>query len=354
MNNEMVKELVETTGCDDFLATMLLRFTGGDVNGARRIIEAVPKDIFAVKLKFITQITGYYGACFFCFDRKENKIIRFIAIISDDKEIGKINLQTDWYEFEEQLYSYSRTKKIDGLKIDQLKNRLVSSEFISRVSPVLKPGQTVNNETFNNLIVDELYNVFADTNIAVKFDIEMTDAFKLNKNRDLRSEEAEVGESLNPEDVEKEREKHGYEGRKDQSLIVLRVDPVLSPVSGTEIKELEFGDEIQVRITDDRDIADYLAELIGGKVDSIRVPVFSKIIEVKELEGDSVGVFTQFGPGIFGMFKVPADAKVVTKIDEEESRSPVQHGRKEINPLIVVSGIVVVIVIFIILIFLSR
>ncbi len=354
MNDETVKKLVETTGCDDFLATMLLRFTGGDVDGARRIIEAVPKDIFVVKLKFITQITGYYGVCFFCFDQKEKRITRFVAVISDDKEIGKFDLQTDWYEFEEQLYGYSRTKKIDGLKIDQLKNRLISDEFISRVSPVLKPGQPVRNEVFNNLIVDELYNIFADTNIAVKFNIEMTDAFRLNKNRDLHSEEAQVGESLNTEDVDKKREKRGYEGRKDQSLIVLRVDPVLSPVSGSEIRELEFGDEIQVRITDDRDIADYLAELIGGKVDSIRVPVFSKIIEVKELEDDDVGVFTQFGPGIFGMFKVPADAKVVTKIDEEESRAPVRHGRKEINPLIVVSGIVVVIVIFILLIFLSR
>ncbi len=352
MNNEMVNELVETTGCDDFLANMLLRFTGGDVDGARRIIEAVPKDIFAVKLKFITQITGYYGACFFCFDQKEQRINRFVAVISDDKEIGKFDLQTDWYNFEEQLYSYSRTKKIDGVKIDQLKNLFVSSEFISRISPFLKPEQPVRNDLLNNLIVDELYNVFADTNIAVKFDIEKTDAFRLNKNRDLRSEETETGESLSTEGAD--REKTGYEERKDQSLIVLRVSPVLSPVSGSEVKDLEFGDEIQVRITDERDIADYLAELIGGKVDRIRVPVFSKIIEVKELEGDSVGVFTQFGPGIFGMFKVPADAKIVTKINEEGSRAPVHGGRREINPLIIVGGIVVVIVIFILLIFLSR
>ncbi len=354
MNNEMVKELVKTTGCDDFLANMLLRFTGGDIDGARRIIEAVPKDIFAVKLKFITQITGYYSACFFCFDHKEQRINRFVAVISDDKEIGKFDLQTDWYDFEEQLYSYSRTKKIDGVKTDQLKNLFVGGEFVSLVSSILKPGQPVKNEVFSNLIVDELYNLFADTNIAVKFDIEMTDAFKLNKNRDLRDEEAEIGESLNIEEGDREKEKRGYERTKDQSLIVLRVDPVLSPVSGSEIKDLEFGDEIQVRITDDRDIANYLAELIGGKVDSIRVPVFSKIIEVKELEGDSVGVFTQFGPGIFGMFKVPADAKVVTRINEEESRAPVHRGHKEINPLIVVGGIVVVIVIFILLIFISR
>ena len=132
------------------------------------------------------------------------------------------------------------------------------------------------------------------------------------------------------------------------------MDPVLSPVKGTEIKELEFGDNIQVRITDERDIADYLAVLLGGKVDSIRVPIYAKIVEVKELEGGNVGVLTQFGPGIMGMFKVPSEVKVVSSQEEEESQ-PLQKGkRKELNPLWVVGGIVVIMGIFILLISMSR
>jgi len=352
-NEEIVKELVEKTGCDRFLAGMLLRFTGWDLDGAKRILEAVPKDIFTVKLKFITQITGYYGAFFFCYDEKEARIKRVIGVISDDREVGKIELATHWSKFEEILYDYAKTKKVDGLKIEQLKNRIMDNEFVTKLSTILKVGEPVKGEVLNNFFVDELYNVITDTNIAVKFATEMTDAFELNKSKDTLQAEGGGGEDLRPEEVDEEIERKSAQKRKDQSLIVLRVDPVLSPVSGTEIKELEFGDEIQVRITDERDIADYLAELLGGKVDSIRVPLFSKIIEVKELEGESIGVFTQFGPGIVGMFKVPADAKVVTK-REENTESPVVRERREVNPLIVIGGIVLVIIVFIFLIFLYR
>jgi len=95
--------------------------------------------------------------------------------------------------------------------------------------------------------------------------------------------------------------------------------------------------------------------LLGGKVDSIRVPIYAKIVEVRELGGESVGVLTQFGSGIMGMFKVPSDVKVVSSQDEEEESQPVgKEKRKEINPLWVVGGIVVIIAVFILLISLSR
>ena len=156
-NEEMIIELVASTGCDRTLAGMLLKFTGWDLDGARRIIEAVPKDIFALKMKFITQITGFYGALFLSYDDKKREIKRFIAVITDDKEIGRIEIEKHWTDFEEELYTHARTKKIDGLKVDQLKKRMVSEEFISKLTNVLKLGRPVKNELLNNILVDEMY-----------------------------------------------------------------------------------------------------------------------------------------------------------------------------------------------------
>jgi hypothetical protein len=347
--------MVGSTGCDRTLAGMLLKFTGWDIDGARRIIEAVPKDIFALKVKFITQITGFFGAFFFSYDEKKKEIKRFIAAITDEKDIGRIGIDEPWSAFEEKLYDYIRSSKIDGLKVDHLKKRLTGDEFISKIANVLKVSRPVKNELLNNVLVDELYNIFTDTNIAVKFNIEMTDAFELNKGKEISQIGEVSGEDLNTDEVDMEIEKQEKKNRTDQSLVVLAVDPVLSPVSGTSIQDLEFGDEIQVRISDNRDIADYLAELLGGKVDSIRVPVFTKIVEVKELETGDIGVFTQFGPGILGMFKVPEDVKITTRGGaEEEPGKSEKTEKREINPLFVVGGIVVVIIIFIILVFISR
>ena len=95
-DDTMVQELVQSTGCDSKLATMLLDFTSGDLEGAKRIVRAVPKDIFTMKAKFITQITGYYGAFFFCYDEKEHNIVRVISVVTNEKEIGSIDLQQHW------------------------------------------------------------------------------------------------------------------------------------------------------------------------------------------------------------------------------------------------------------------
>ncbi len=350
-DKELIERLVKETGCDKVLASMLLKFTGGDIEGAKRIIEAVPKDIFAVKGKFITQVTGYYGAFFFCYDEKEKKIRRLIAVISDNKDVAKFDVSLPWVRFEEILYDYARNKKVDAIKIDQFKKIINSREFIERIASILKAGARIDNEKLENILLDELYNIFADTNIAVKFDIELTDAFALNKSLNeseyLQQEEEKKTAYTSEENIDKV-------DRGSKSLIVLKVSPELSPVRGIEIKNLEFGDEIQVRITDEREIADYLAELLGGKVDSIRVPVYTKIVEIKELEGGYVGVLTQFGPGIMGMFKVPEDVKVITRsiAEEEPEKSPVEQ-KKEISPLLILAGIFVIIVIFVILIMLS-
>lgn len=350
-DNQPVDELIQKTGCDRALAVMLLRFTGGDLGGALRILEAVPRDVFAVKMKFITQATGFLGAFFFCFDQKAGEIKRLIGVVSEDREIGKIDVGEHWMDYENRLYGYATSKKIEGSKIEQVKRRLQGGAFLSRTAGLLRVGRPVNREALNNLFLDELHNVFADTNIAVKFDIEMTDAFEMNKGRDVEEEETE---QLKPEEVDREIDRR-EERAHNETLLLLKVDPVLSPVSGLEVRDLEFGDEIQVRITDDRDIADYLAELIGAKVDAVRVPVYSKVVDSKELEGGYMGVFTQFGPGIMGTFRVPEDARVVCRREqgEEEEDAP-GRGRGEIHPLAVMGGIIAVIVMLVLLIVMSR
>ena len=357
-NDQAVNELVESTGCDAVLAGMLIRFTGGDTEGAKRIIRAVPKDIFALKFKFITQITGYYGALFFCYDEKERRITRPVCVVTDEKQIGTVDLSKRWPDFESALYDYMRERRVDGGKIERLKEALLEQEVADRLSGLLKTGRPVKEDALRNLLSDELYKIFADTNIAVKCGIDMTDAFELNRGLDKKGgwqENTLDGDDVSSaeEDVADQRIRR----KADQSLIVLKVDPVLSPVKGTEINGLEFGDDIQVRVTDERDIADYLAALLGGKVDSIRVPIYAKIVEVKELEGDSVGVLSQFGPGIMGMFKVPSDVKVVTRQEEEEESRPVAAAavkKKELSPIWVIGGIVIIIGIFVLLIAMAR
>lgn len=345
----LITTLVQETGCDRTLAGLLLKFTAGDLEGAKRILKAVPKDIFVFKIKFVTQITNYYGALLICYDSKERRIRRPAVVVTGEKDIGKVDIKSYWRDFENQLYEYARVRKVDAIKIEQIKRRLAEKEFIEKLEKIVSVSRAINREAINALFLDELYTIFADTNIALKIDIEQIDVFELNRgieNVEELSESEEKTEEVRSEDRQPFK-------RREYSLVVLRIEPVLSPVSGRPIKELEFGDEIQVRITDERDIADYLAELLGGKVDSMRVPIHTKIIEVKPLEGGNVGVLTQFGPGILGMFKIQEDAKVLTKTTETEELKS-KEERKEISPYLVTAGIVVVVIIFLLLIIFAR
>jgi len=354
-DDTLVKQLTQDTGCDEELASLLLKFTSGDQEGAKRILKSVPKDIYILKVKFITAVSGYYGTLFICYDEKEGIIKRYIAIVTDDQEIGKIDIAKGWREFEEELYYFLRNKVIDADRVEQLDKLVNSKEFVTKIANIFQAGKTVKNDKIHNFINGELFNVFTDTNIAVKFDVELTDAFELNKGQVSGVEEAE--EVAEIEDVgmnEAQREKNRAGLVKDQSLIVLKVEPVLSPVKGTEIKSLEFGDEVQVRITDERDIAEYLAELLGGKSQDVRVPVSTKIVEIQELDDEYVGVLTQFGPGIMGMFRVLSDVKVVTAGEIEEPGTQSPYKIREINPVIVIGGIVLGVILFILLMVLSK
>ena len=346
---------MQETGCDHDLASMLLKFTDGDLDGARRIFKSVPKDIFVIKAKFVTAVSEACGAFLFCFDEKENKITRFIFVISDNKDIGKLDLTKGWRDFEEELYTYLKRTVIDNLRVEQLEKSIQSKEFAKKIGSALKSGKPLKRETVQNLLIGQLYNIFPDSNIAVKFYIETTDAFELNKAYREKGEEAEEVEEVENKEKREEAEgkKHPLRG-KDQSLIVLKIEPLLSPVKGTELRFLEYGDEIQVRITDNREIADYLSELLGGKVQGERVVVITRVIEVQELDEGYVSVLTQFGPGILGLFRALGDVKITTGMEMEEERAEFGPKKWEVNPLLVVGGIALGVILFVLLLFLSR
>jgi len=353
-NEALVNMLVQETGCDHEIASMLLRFTDGDLDGARRILKSVSKDVFIIKAKFVAETSGEFGAFMFCYDEKEKGVKRLISVITDTRDIGKIDVETGWRDFEEELYRYLKSTFIDSLRVEQFEKSIYSKDFLKKIGTMFKSGKPLKKETMHGVLIRELYNIFPDTNIAIKFEMEVTDAFELNKALKEQEEVAEVEEIENKELKGREEEKKQRGKGKDQSLVVMKVDPVLSPVGGTEIRFLEFGDEIQVRITDEREIAEYLADLIGGRVLGERIPVVAKVVEVQELDEGYASVLTQFGPGIMGLFRALADVKVASVANMEEGQLPGGMRNREITPVIVVGGIVLGVILFVLLLFLSR
>ena len=110
------------------------------------------------------------------------------------------------------------------------------------------------------------------------------------------------------------------QGIKEVMMVNLRIDPVLAPIGGIDIERTYVGDEILVKILDERDIARYIADLIGGRDDSgIPRAVWGRIANnQKSQETGNNLINLQFGPGLFGTFSI--GSKVRVQIKERENR----------------------------------
>ncbi|MDD5067587.1 MAG: DUF4899 domain-containing protein, partial [bacterium] len=102
------------------------------------------------------------------------------------------------------------------------------------------------------------------------------------------------------------------------TLVLLKIEPVLSPIKGTPINELQVGDQIMVKIIDEREIGTYLGDLLGARVNNSLVAIPATIMELQwQQDTENVMIMVQFGPGVAGRMFVPPEIKIETPITEE-------------------------------------
>src|SRR5208283_5705035 len=82
MDNK-IKELMYATGADEKLADMLIKFTGGDVEGAKKIIQAMPKDYVALKIKYMGYKTHRYGIILIVLNMRVHTIEEIYTIVDN-------------------------------------------------------------------------------------------------------------------------------------------------------------------------------------------------------------------------------------------------------------------------------
>jgi hypothetical protein len=74
---------------------------------------------------------------------------------------------------------------------------------------------------------------------------------------------------------------------------------------------LSEGDVIIARITDTRDIAHYLAHLVGAKKEGVMIPLPTSIKRIS-MTGDMAEVHVYFAPNIIGIAHLKTDSLIKT------------------------------------------
>lgn len=304
MSDQKIIHLQKETGCDVSLAKLLLKFTGGDVEGAASIVKSVEKNIFIIRLKFIAQSAKIYGTITFQMSTKTKLIDKFYCVTKvEDKSAIEFDFEKKWDITQEEVAGYYQRNIVDIDFYNKIANAFNNPRVIQFLESKFVTKKDIDENSIKNFFTDILINLTGDVSVALKIKIDKTDVFEVNKGNPKDFEIDDNNESQKKEDSKKEKEQ--------EQILMLKVDLDLAPVDGVQISDLQIGDLLGVKITDERPISEYISRLLNSKdpVTNENLTLFAELKDIKVSES-GIGIKVEFGPGIYGSAHYGEDVKV--------------------------------------------
>lgn len=332
MDQEKIKEVISATGCDEKLAHIILEFTDGVVENACKIIFAIPKDILVVVTRFQAARIQKQGMLVLAYAFKKRKVERLEALIASEKEIVEL-IQENSLQPLFKLMEESRQKVTEQDRNDtkDLLSLLKKDESIEKLRDLIDEDGKFEEQSLSSWLNDILFRTFADSNLTIRIATKMVDSFQLNRGeKEIKAEPQQT-----PEPVQAEKQPEENDGPKaeykNDSVIILISQPVISPVKGTPIPRFKVGDTVFAEISDPREIGSYLKKLLQeatGKEHPEydgRVPALIEEMEYST-NTDNVSLIVKYGPGIYGRLLVPRDLKIEAPDKAQDSVEATKSG----------------------------
>jgi hypothetical protein len=278
---------MEETGCDQGQAELAMSSAGYDLEKAIRTIGTLLRNIVVVKAKFVAPQRNVYGLVILIGDIKRRTLLRIRAVVSYNPAIFEEPLDGDWYDFERSLYAYRLWEgTLQQVTQDLERDLLERLEKDEDLYDDLKEGRAERlREKFGRFLsahfpgVDELRLATQEVNL---------EQFRRIR---VRDDEATAAPRV-------ERPSDGSSGEN----LLLQVD-LEQHSDGTPAREVRAGDSVHVLLTDGRDIARYLAKLLGGMSKRGVTPLVLPVEEIRQ-DGDTVHFRVRLSGAIVGVAEV--------------------------------------------------
>lgn len=329
-NDYLISKVVRETGADEQLASMLLQFTQGDEQGVFRILSSVPKNIMVLKGKFVAQKRKIYGLFLVYYDIMRSRVVDIQGLVSTERSISRQDVRMDYAALKEFLLDFLQNHEGD------LWDNMESEGLLARINEVMnaeywpKMIEESKKEELEREIIKaldrSLMRYLNDNQLAIKVDTENINEFQyalVSQDQQETSQEQEQSNQQEEQDKEKQ-EGEEKEEAEDRNIVMLQAEPELAPVAGVEAYHLQKGEEIFVRITDERDVARYLHALLTGSQEqgegTAPKPIIGRVSSVTETSTGNYQILLDFGPGIMGKIVTQGEVKVKKKLTQEEKR----------------------------------
>ena len=294
--------LMEETGCDPGEAELALASAGYDLEKAVRTIARLLRHIVALKGKFQAPASNLYGLVVLIADTRRSRLLRIRSVVSYNPSLYETVLDGDWYDVERSLYAF-RLSEGALQQVSQGLERLLEDRWGGaegeRFHQWLLEKQTERIRENAERLVSSHFSGEAVTMTLVREEL------NLDQYRRVRREE---GASAPPSPPST--------GGAGESL-ALKV--ALEEVDdGVYARDIAPGDVVRALLTDERDIAQYVSKLLGGRsaegLKSLPAPV-----EGITTDGEELRLQIRLSGSILGLARVRPETRL--KVERREGDS---------------------------------
>lgn len=288
---EKIRLLMEETGCEQGEAELALELSGNDLEKAIKTIGTILRHITALKGKFFFPAKNLYGLFVIVVNTKTQEILRLSTVVSYNPGLYENAPEMDWYAFEKLVFSY----RLDSGSLPDFTQDVeqkLQSYLIAQKHILVKCDQKEVSELLSAFFYPDAVTIAL-----------CVEELNLTQFRRLPGGEEAAAAPVVHHDSE-------------PGTVWLEVT-MIEDKNGREAGKLTEGDVILTQITDGRDIAHYLAHLIGGKKEGSMVPLPAVVRKVVVNAGEAE-VQVHYAPGIVGDAHV--DPAMIVKLLETRTQ----------------------------------
>ncbi|MDR1941512.1 MAG: hypothetical protein LBQ47_04225 [Endomicrobium sp.] len=276
---DQIQLLMAETGCEQNEAEFALSLSGDNTEKAIATIGILLKFITAFKIKLILPQENVYGLIQIALNMKTAEVLRSSIVLSHNPSVYEIAAAQDWFSFEKAIFS----ARLDPGAME-IYTQSVEENFTLYIKQAVKEISKISYEEIEDLIKAFFYPKPVTLEI-------ISEELSLSQFKKLP----------NFDDVKNKTSFTGY----DLGFVKLEVE-ILEDPNGKPPGKLSEGDTVLSLITDERDIAHYLAHLIGGRKGGSMIPLAAAIKKIVP-NNDDFEIHLIYATSITGYVKVKKD-----------------------------------------------
>jgi hypothetical protein len=306
---DKIRLLIEEAGIDEGQAELALEAVQYDVEKAIRNIGSLLRDFVVVKGKVHDPDMHVFG------NIRTQHVVRLHTVMSYNPAIYETELRLNWFNFEKQIF----THRLQDGALQQLSQGIEHVLYHCFAGDNAGRLYTALREAQNDFIIAEFVTrIHSHVGAVYGSSSGLADP-GVHLGMSIEREELNVTQYKQLEDEAGQSPPPAFQQTSEDTMsgMLSLAVTLVEDIDGIPVKELVEGVVVQSLIMDERDIANYLGRLMGGKSGSSIIPLSSPITKIT-IEDSIATIYTKLAPQVYGIAAIPSITKVKALYHERE------------------------------------